>query len=220
VIPLNQTQITDEERWATKQTDRGRVLSERETTVKGYPALDVMIDTGSGRVRLVAIVVPGVRRYRFRFKAVDLTQFQPRDQYDEYASTFEQMLQSFAPLGRSELQGPNARLSAVLLNEEQDAEAMVSGLAFYEDFCKEEKGKYFPLEEVVRGCDIPSLADGFDPQHILNNPDYTYKLTLTDSSFEVTATPKRSGIGGFFGDGKHIYFNPKGPATRSDRVVE
>src|SRR5215831_86907 len=28
VIPLNQTQIIDEERWATKQTDRGRVLSE------------------------------------------------------------------------------------------------------------------------------------------------------------------------------------------------
>src|SRR5262249_24963910 len=153
------------------------------TTVAGYPALDVMIDTGSGRVRIVAIVVPGIRRYLFRFKAVDLTQFQPRDQYDEYASTFEQILQSFAPLGRTELQGTNACLSSVLLNEEQDAKAMVSGMVFNEHFCKEEKGKYFPFEEIVRGCGIPTLADGFDPEHIFNNPDYTYRLTLTGNSF-------------------------------------
>jgi hypothetical protein len=220
LIPLNQTQLTHDDRNFAQRIDGGRVLSRRDMTVAGYPAHDVIIDTGSGRVRGVAIVVPGVRRYWFRFKAVDITEFQPRDKYDAYASDFEQILQSFAPLGRPEKEGPNATPSGVLLNEESLAKAIVGAIASYERYCKEDNGKYFPLEEVVRGCGIPELVGTLKPDDIYNDPDYTYELTLTGDSFAVTATPKRSGIGAFLGDGKHIYFNPKGRATRSDRVIE
>jgi hypothetical protein len=222
LIPLNQAQMTDELRNYTQWHDGGRVLSRRDTTVASYPAHDVIIDTGSGRIRGVVILVPGVRFYWFRFKAVDLSQFEPRDKYDDYASDFEQILQSFAPLPRPapEKEGPNAWPGGVLLQAEASAKSTLELIASVERYCKEDHGKYFPMADVVRGCGDPKLVDGFKPEDVYSDPDYSYELTLTGDSFEVRATPKRSGIGSFLFDGTHLHFNPKGQATRSDRVVD
>ena len=48
---------------------------------------------------------------------------------------------------------------------------------------------------------------------------YDATVELKKDGFEVTATPRKGGLGGFFYDQKHLYYNPKGKASRSDTVL-
>jgi hypothetical protein len=44
------------------------------------------------------------------------------------------------------------------------------------------------------------------------NADYEYTLTVSGKQWELTATPQRKGLGGFYADEKGVRFNPTGPA--------
>ncbi|MGA9978167.1 MAG: hypothetical protein WBQ08_05995 [Candidatus Sulfotelmatobacter sp.] len=87
-----------------------------------------------------------------------------------------------------------------------------------------------PLGELIKGC--PSKASSYagltlDPQL---EKDYEYVVTVSGQYWTAKATPRRSGLGGFFDDVhdglghdnepiKGIHFNPEGLATKNDKVI-
>ena len=78
--------------------------------------------------------------------------------------------------------------------------------------CKLATGKYCSsLEELVK-----KTGGEKNPNH---DPNYQYRVTLRGSGWEAAATPRRSGLAGFFGAGEALYYNPGGRATNRDKKL-
>jgi hypothetical protein len=107
-----------------------------------------------------------------------------------------------------------------LKREEQIAFIFVAAINSLLDDCSRHAAEPCSLEALVRG---PKPKDDwgmgrleFDPN--ATDPNYTYTLTVNGREWEVWASPRKPGFGGFytkkaFGGG--TYYNAKGPATQT-----
>jgi hypothetical protein len=94
-----------------------------------------------------------------------------------------------------------------LKREEQIALMFLQSIDFLLDDCRSGSAEPCTLAALVRG---PKQKGGdfgvgklkFDPN--ATDPNYTYKLTVSDdnSEWQIWATPKKPGLGSFYGKGK------------------
>jgi hypothetical protein len=52
--------------------------------------------------------------------------------------------------------------------------------------------------------------------------DYRYTLVVSGNSVRIAAIPRRAGLGGWLAIGgffAHIYYNPRGPASETDKKI-
>jgi hypothetical protein len=92
-----------------------------------------------------------------------------------------------------------------------------------------------PLDKLVKGFPVKGSPT---PVGLSQDPrqekDYDYVVTVSgpfSDQWAVAATPRRSGLGGFFDDGHAqptdapgtgagLHFNPAGPATKNDKIIK
>jgi hypothetical protein len=55
-----------------------------------------------------------------------------------------------------------------------------------------------------------------DPRNI---PDYRFELTVSGKQWELNATPRRDGLGGFQADDTGVHYDPAGPASKADKLA-
>ncbi len=100
--------------------------------------------------------------------------------------------------------------------EEQRALVMVTAISYLqENACESGMGRPCTLDELIRSVrktkaqkgDVIGLAR--DPR---DDPDYKYSVFISVGPPDISAIPKREGLGGFLVDFAGIHFNPKGPA--------
>jgi hypothetical protein len=111
-----------------------------------------------------------------------------------------------------------------LKREEQIAFMFVEAINSLQDDCGRHAAEPCTLEALVRG---PKAKDSFgmgrlkfDPN--ASDPNYTYKVTLAGSNWEIWANPKKPGLGGFYAKGKFFggkWYNAAGPATAASTKI-
>jgi hypothetical protein len=111
-----------------------------------------------------------------------------------------------------------------LKREEQIAFMFVDAINSLQDDCGRHAAEPCTLEALVRG---PKAKDDFgvgrlkfDPN--ASDPNYTYKVALNGSDWEIWANPKTPGLGGFYAKGKFFggkWYNPAGPATAASTKI-
>jgi hypothetical protein len=112
-----------------------------------------------------------------------------------------------------------------LKREEQIAFMFVRAIDSLEDDCSRHAAEPCTLEALIRG---PKPKDSnwsvgklkYDPN--TSDPNYTYKVVLKGSKWEIWANPRKPHLGGFYV--KHdffggTYYNPAGPATDKDKQI-
>jgi helix-turn-helix protein len=110
--------------------------------------------------------------------------------------------------------------SLALQHDEQIAFMFVIAISDLENECTAHAGRGCTLDELVSGrvtskdsWEIGRLK--FDPR--TTDPNYTYTLNAGEENWEVKATPKKPGLGGFYvvGSGMFpkVFYNPKGEAS-------
>jgi hypothetical protein len=111
-----------------------------------------------------------------------------------------------------------------LKREEQIAFMFVEAINSLEDDCGREAAEPCTMEALVRGPK-PKGSWGigklkFDPNATDSN--YTYKVTLSGSNWEIRADPRKPGLGGFYAKGRFggKWYNPAGPAAESNMKIE
>ena len=112
-----------------------------------------------------------------------------------------------------------------LKREEQIAFMFVAAITAMEEDCGLSAAEPCTLEALVRG---PKAKDSFgvgklkfDPN--ATDPNYTYKVRLDGSNWEIWADPRKPGLGGFYNKGKFFgatWYNPTGTATRNSMEIE
>ena len=111
-----------------------------------------------------------------------------------------------------------------LKREEQIAFMFVDAINSLQDDCGRHAAEPCTLEALVRG---PKAKDSFgvgklkfDPN--ASDPNYTYKVALAGSNWEIWANPKKPGLGGFYAKGKFFggkWYNAAGPATAASTKI-
>ncbi|MBI1738974.1 MAG: hypothetical protein HYR58_06980 [Acidobacteria bacterium] len=230
-LPGPKASFTDEE-WQVWEDRRPKniagpflQLSSRNLAVAGHSAREVMRQQKGelpALVRSVFVLVPQSRRvYEFNFFVMSGKRF------EEFAPAFESVLQSFVPLGEATVeqtaQAAEKEQSDALIKQlsaaEKEAASGLLGLALMVAGCKDVFGRFPSLQEATAGCKGPSWTLGALQPNPLRNPNYQFRLTTSGESFEITAVPKRPGLGGMLCDGTEVYYNQKGPASRADKVI-
>lgn len=222
-VPSSMTTISDAERktWDTGQHAfiAGSVhkLSSRDFEVSGLPAHEVIVqenEVPNSRWRYVYVLATNVGHlYDFAFHATR----EAKDDLDANASAFEDVLQSFAPLARpAEGQAKNLRFAP----EEQAALFNMLFVCAEETVCKAGLGTYVSWEKLFEGCASQGgsmqIERKDDPR---KDPNFDYTIEISGDRLEVSAAPRRAGLGGFLCDGRDIHYNPKGRASVTDPVM-
>lgn len=121
---------------------------------------------------------------------------------------------------RAERGSPEAAKRAKFSEDEQRALEFIAAISFLEDVsCANGMGRPCSLDELIKSVrktkgqkgEVIGLAR--DPRADSN---YQYAVKISTGELEISATPQRSGLGGFLIDFFGIHFNPKGPATLAD----
>lgn len=110
-----------------------------------------------------------------------------------------------------------------LKREEQIAFMFVDAIKHVEAECGRDAGGPCTIAQLVAG---PKSTDGskvgkvkFDPS---TDPNFTYKLAINGSNWELWVTPKKPGFGGFYvapGMMGDTYYSAKGAASNKDRKL-
>lgn len=104
--------------------------------------------------------------------------------------------------------------------QEEKAYLQVGFTTAEERTCKAGLGRYADWEQLFAGCRAQGVTLATDRQDDpRRDPNYDYRLSVSANAFELSAAPRRSGLGGFFSDGQKIYFNPQGAATRESKAI-
>lgn len=96
-----------------------------------------------------------------------------------------------------------------------------------EKTCKEATGKYASFEQLAsKGCKgggqevtIEEFTESNpDPRR---DPNYEFRLVVTGNGkgLELSQTPRRAGLAGFFSNGEEIYCNATGPASTRNKLL-
>lgn len=229
VLPRGKTTITDADRkeWdSLEHFPKGaRRIASRDFEVAARSAHEMTVELAPDqRSRHIYVLVPdGGRLYRFTLRA----SWDGRDHLEEYAQATEKVLQSISPLGQpSAEEAEVAETVAKFSPEERTTGGTMMTLLLMEIFCKASLDRYAEIEQVLNGCQSKTETEGvrmslslrpeIDPRR---DPNYEYRLTPGKDAFELSALPRRAGLGGFFCDGKRIYFNPQGRASAHDKKI-
>lgn len=217
VLPSGKTTITDADRqsWdkGKNSVEESQRLSSRDIHVAGHPAHEVVFqDAQKHRSRRVYVAVPEAGRvFEFYF----YTSWD-RDIYDDFTPAIEAALQSLAPVGQPSAEERDfAELAAKWTPEEQRAHESVFHTLFFEEMCKGMVGKFVAFEQMVRDCKM-GFSEQDDPRR---DPNYDFHLTLRGAGLELSAIPRRAGLGGFFSDGRKVYYNAQGPASNKNKAL-
>jgi hypothetical protein len=110
-----------------------------------------------------------------------------------------------------------------LKREEQIAFMFVDAIKHVEAECGRNAGGPCTIAQMVAG---PKPTGNFtvsklkyDPS---TDPNFTYKLTINGSNWELWVIPKKAGLGGFYvapGMMQDTYYNAKGAASNKDRKL-
>lgn len=111
-----------------------------------------------------------------------------------------------------------------LKRSEQIAFIFVAAIKQLEDECGRDAGGPCTIAQLVAGPK-PTGANKvgklkFDPTTADSN--YTYKIAINAPNWELSVTPKRAGLGGFYvapGMMGEVYYNPKGAASNKDKKL-
>jgi hypothetical protein len=110
-----------------------------------------------------------------------------------------------------------------LKREEQIAFMFVDAIKHVEAECGRNGGPC-TVAQMVAGP--KATAGGMTPSKLKydpsTDPNYTYKLTINGSNWELWAIPKKAGLGGFYvapGMMQDTYYNAKGAASNKDRKL-
>jgi hypothetical protein len=111
-----------------------------------------------------------------------------------------------------------------LKREEQIAFMFLDAINNLEDNCSRSAAEPCTLEALVRGPkakgDFGVGKLKFDPN--ATDPNYTYKVTLAGTDWEIWANPKKPGLGGFYAKGKFFggrWYNSAGSATAASTKI-
>jgi len=138
------------------------------------------------------------------------------------------------PAGQAATTGPMATKATVevkdatgvipLKRPEQIAFIFVAAIKQLEGECGRDAGGPCTIAQLVAGPKpTGSNTVGklkYDPTK--TDPNYTYKITINGSNWELWVTPKAAGLGGFYvapGMMGDTYYNPKGAASNKDRKL-
>jgi hypothetical protein len=81
--------------------------------------------------------------------------------------------------------------------------------------CASESKKLCSVDDLIENLKLDAKA----AEPVTGNPDYSFSISGTMEKFEIAATPKRPGVGGFFQDDAGVHYNPRGPASKNDPLV-
>jgi hypothetical protein len=110
-----------------------------------------------------------------------------------------------------------------LKREEQIAFMFVDAIKNVEAECGRNAGGPCTIAQMVAGpkptgsMSVSKLK--YDPS---TDPNFTYKLTISGSNWELWVIPKKAGLGGFYvapGMMQDTYYNAKGAASNKDRKL-
>jgi hypothetical protein len=86
--------------------------------------------------------------------------------------------------------------------------------------CQRLVGRFVSLDEMRKGCVgqgmSMQLARDNDPS---NDPDYDYRLSVGTGRFELSVSPRRPGLAGYFTDGQNLHENATGAATAQSKLL-
>src|SRR5262249_1518428 len=116
-------------------------------------------------------------------------------QREEYARVFDRVLQSFSPIQSSGYAGKSEEPLRFLEEEQAGFKTMV-GLFLAQLGCASESKKLCSVDEIIQNLKLDAKA----AEPVTSNPDYSFSISGTMEKFEIAATPKRPGVGGFFQD--------------------
>jgi hypothetical protein len=134
-----------------------------------------------------------------------------------------------AVVSAKELDGPQIDFQ----RPEQIALMFVVAIADLQDDCKSHAKHICTLPELIAGpkSQVKDWTIGklkFDPNK--TDPNYTYKVASTYNvatgagKYEIWATPKKPGLGGFYWTGRgfigEYYYNPSGAAAATDKKLD
>lgn len=210
VAPKNLASITDAKRkdWTYPLAARDH-LSARDFSLGSLPAFESKaVEAEDREVRYIHVLSHDFGRiYVFTFVATG-------KQHGEYGRVFDQVLQSFSPIQSSGYAGKSEEPLRFLEEEQAGFKTMV-GLFLAQLGCASESKKLCSVEDLIQNLKLDAKA----AEPVTSNPDYSFRISGTMEKFEIAATPKRSGVGGFFQDDAGVHYNPRGPAAKSDPLV-
>ena len=124
------------------------------------------------------------------------------------------------PAEGAQTQAGDAIKDLKLSPDEEKAYLQLGFIAIDELLCKEGLGRYADWEQLFTGCRAHGVTGAIDRRDDpRRDPDYDYGLSVSDDAFELSAAPRRSGLGGFFTDRHKIYFDSQGAATRESKLI-
>ena len=104
--------------------------------------------------------------------------------------------------------------------EEDKALGNLIVIASVQKDCQRLVGRYVSLDEMRKGCVGQGMSMGL---HNDNDPNgdanYDYRLSVSANRFELSVSPRRSNLTGYFTDGRNVYENPSGPASSQSRLI-
>ncbi|MCM2329616.1 MAG: DUF4124 domain-containing protein [Lysobacter sp.] len=104
--------------------------------------------------------------------------------------------------------------------EEDKALGNLVVIASVQKDCHKLVGRYVSIDEMRKGCAGKSmsmqLARENDPS---GDADYDYRMSASATRFELSVSPRRAGLAGYFTDSQNLYENPSGTASGQSRLV-
>ncbi len=238
-VPSDKKTITgaDRQKWSAGVhpwvINPWRRLASRDFQVAGYPAYEILAEAEKGPkdlIRFVYILAPDAGRlYDFSFTG-------PPDgehSFNSYGAEFDRLLESFSPLGamkpatgaasEATAAAPSQGKGNRLKPKEEEAYKIIFAILLMEGFeCAPGLGRACTLDELIDGVTAKSgkKIGGTAERDIRKDPDYEYRLKVTSANeLEVSAAPRRPGLGGLLSTGGNTYYNPNGPASTRDLVL-
>jgi hypothetical protein len=104
--------------------------------------------------------------------------------------------------------------------EEDKALGNLVVIASVQKDCQRMVGRYVSLDEMRKGCVGQGMSMGLHKDNDPNgDANYDYRLSVSTSRFEISVSPRRSGLTGYFTDGQNLFENPSGPASSQSRQM-
>jgi hypothetical protein len=104
--------------------------------------------------------------------------------------------------------------------EEDKAFGNLVVIASVQKDCHRLVGRYVSIDEMRKGCVGKSMSMQLARE---NDPgadaDYDYRMSASATRFELSVSPRRAGLAGYFTDSQNVYENPSGTASGQSRLL-
>ena len=104
--------------------------------------------------------------------------------------------------------------------EEDKALGNLVVIAGVERQCKALTGSYASMDQMRKSCVGANMSFGLhrdnDPD---NDPNYDYRLSARADAFELSVSPRKPGLAGYYTDGVSVFENAKGPASAQSKKL-